>query len=196
SRMWTARPRILALSATIFVAVAAAPLRSSVAAGPAAKDGSAAASSSFSTRLLALGKAQALANEDPGAGIPKLRAAIDALREHPSQLVSDPAARQARIEALLVLARAQLNAGTPDAAAATSEEALRNALDGEIDGAALGPSLAKVVADQKGVLGARTQLELRCLQACSLTLNETPVSLDQGSKGAAQLMLWPGEYRL
>lgn len=196
--MRTARARKLALSLALLAAPSFGAPRVAVAAPPVGETeaGNASPTASLSSLLLDLGKAQALADEDPGAGVPRLRRSIDALREVPESLSADPAARLARVEALLVLARAQLNLGDTNAATASASEALREALGDEVDAMHLGPSLASLVAEAREALGPRAQLRVECHRACALTVNEAPVPLASGDRGEATLSLWPGTYRI
>ena len=122
--------------------------------------------------LLRLGEAQQLTIDAPDEGMPKLEAVLLDLQALPQALASDLAAQQARVDALLVLARAKLKAGDQEGAAAYLDEAIRCAHGGDINAASLGPSMARLEADRTQAMSARGTLRVRCTVPCDIYVDE------------------------
>lgn len=146
-----------------------------------------------------LATAQTFANEQPALGASYLERALERLGEHGELIARDTNAREQRLIALLVLARAQLLLEQRGKAEQTMDEAIRCAGADPLPFSAFGPSLvelhdARIARFQaKGV----SELRVECHRACRIFLNERHVGeIVEGDEGAARVDLWPGTYRL
>jgi hypothetical protein len=144
--------------------------------------------SSLSEALVALGQATALANDDPAAGADPLAALLAQLPEFSDQLAADESALRARTLAWLTLARARLNLGDRDAASAAIDVALRNELGGDLETAALGPTLSALADERASALAERHPLAVTCSVPCTVRVQE------RAAEPGAPLP--PGEYRV
>lgn len=137
-----------------------------------------------------LSKAEQLANEDPSAGADELATALRALHQFPTDLGNDKALREARMYALLSLARARLASDDPIGAQEAIDEAIRTARGDAIPSAEFGPTLDKLKKERMQAVASKgtATVDVTCYVPCQVYINEKP------SDPQAKLPL--GEYRL
>lgn len=137
-----------------------------------------------------LSKAEQLANEDPAAGADELATAVRALHQYPRELAEDSALQEARMYALLSLARARLASDDPIGAQEAVDEAIRTARGDALPSAEFGPTLDKLKKQRIEAVAAKgtATLELTCHAPCDVFINE------KTSEPTTKLPL--GEYRL
>ncbi len=165
--------RALPLAGLLTAVAIALPAATARAQDPApAPEAADADAPTLSELLLELGKAQQLANEDPAVGAPKLSAVLEGMHDFPTELAADPAAQAARLEGLLILARARLNLGDEAAASAALDEALRCAHGEALDAGRLGPSLGALETQRREALGAPAPVRVSCSVPCRIYVDE------------------------
>ena len=138
--------------------------------------------------MLRLGEAQQLTIDAPQEGMPELEEVLLELQTRPEELSADETAQEARIDALLVLARAKLKAGDDVAAHHYLDEAIRCAHGGEVDAASLGPSMSQLEAGRRELLSARGTLHVQCAVPCRVFVDERETN--------PQSQLPAGSYRV
>lgn len=137
-----------------------------------------------------LSKAERLANEDPAAAADELATAVRALHQFPRELAEDRALQEARMYALLSLARARLASDDTIGAQEAVDEAIRTARGDALPSAEFGPTLDKLKKKRIEAIAAKgtASLDLSCHVPCEVFINE--------KTSDPQVKLPLGEYRL
>jgi hypothetical protein len=133
---------------------------------------------SYETVVADLEAAITLLTEDPTAGNRPLESALLALDDHAPRLAKDPETLARRGDAMLQLARSQL-VETPDLAAQTMDEAIRQAHGAPLPAASYGPRLDKLYQERLEVMNnlGTAELEINCTIRCRVYVDghEEPI---------------------
>lgn len=125
-----------------------------------------------------LDAALALNTSDPAAGSGPLANALLALIEHAPELAKDRETLARRVDAMLQIARLQLKK-TPSVAAATMDEAIRQAHGDPLPAASYGPGLEALYQERLALMNERgtAELEINCTIRCRVYIDghEEPI---------------------
>lgn len=119
-------------------------------------------------------EAEQRANEDPEKGLEPLRRVLDEAQSQPELLARSPEAHEARIYALLALARAHLVVDRGEDAEATLDEAIRVARGDTLPVKLFGPTLTALHDARLDAPENRPQgrLEVQCTPGCDVLVDE------------------------
>jgi hypothetical protein len=133
---------------------------------------------SYESVVADLEAAITLLTEDPTAGNGPLAKALLALVDHAPSLAKDPESLARRVDAMLQLARLQL-VKTPELAAQTMDEAIRQAHGALLPAASYGPRLDKLYQERLALMNNRgtAELEINCTIPCRVYIDghEEPI---------------------
>jgi hypothetical protein len=133
---------------------------------------------SYAKVVADLEEAIALNTADPAAGNGSLANALLALIEHAPALAADRNTLMRRVDAMLQLARSQLPK-TPNIAAQTMDEAIRQAHGDSLPAASYGPRLEALYQERLAVMNERgtAELEIDCTIRCRVYIDghEEPI---------------------
>lgn len=110
----------------------------------------------------------------PEQAVTELRAALDAIAQHPRELLADPDAPQKLARGRLTLAWALLAAGDPTSATDVMDLAIRSAGTMELPLSGLGPNIRKLHDERRAVLeaGGHARISVDC-DGCEIAIDET-----------------------
>lgn len=133
---------------------------------------------SYADVVTDLDAALALIATDPGAGTGPVANALLALNEYAPELARDRETLARRVDAMLQVARLQLKKA-PALAAATMDEAIRQAHGDPLPAASYGPGLETLYQDRLNAMNDRgtAELEVNCTVRCRVYIDghEEPI---------------------